>query len=109
MVSNMETVLLLTIYFVGIFAAPPLLRSSSEEEDSVRLGKNIGFFDYIQPAMDYDNYGIDTDEYGEEENELSRTIPSKKNRRPQYNNSPIYYIRLPPQPYMFVPGKHYLF
>ncbi|XP_076261424.1 uncharacterized protein LOC143197117 [Rhynchophorus ferrugineus] len=107
MVSNMETVLLLTIYFVGTSAAPPLLRSLSEE-DSVRVGKNIGFFDYIQPAIDYDNYESDTDEYVEAENELSRTIPSKKNRRPQYNNSPIYYIRLPPQPYMFVPGLGYV-
>lgn len=40
----------------------------------------------------------------EEENEiLSRTRPS----RPK-GNSPIYYIRLPPTPYMFIPGMGYV-
>lgn len=40
----------------------------------------------------------------EEDNEiLSRTRPS----RPK-GNSPIYYIRLPPTPYMFIPGMGYV-
>lgn len=49
--------------------------------------------------------------YGSEEEEImSRQNPGTR-RRPgggNFKNSPIYYIRLPPTPYMFVPGLGYI-
>lgn len=76
-----------------------------------RQGKNLAYIDYLQPEVDYNNFGVENDDYismALEENDLSRTIPSRKAIRPQHYNSPIYYIRLPPQPYMFVPGLGYV-
>lgn len=46
----------------------------------------------------------------EEEEIMSRQNPGNR-RRPgsgNFKNSPIYYIRLPPTPYMFVPGLGYI-
>lgn len=107
----LSLIFLLTLYINGFIAAPSYQRphtNDEENENSSRQGKNIGFFDYIQPEIDFESYATD-DDYNSvvEENDLSRTVPSKKHRRPQYN-SPIYYIRLPPQPYMFVPGLGYV-
>lgn len=100
------TLLISTILFASSLAAPSFRPTLQEATD--RQAKNLAYFDYIQPEMDYDNYGIENDDYVSmaiDENELSRTIPSRKRLRPPPYNSPIYYIRLPPQPYMFVPGK----
>lgn len=57
--------------------------------------KSLPFFDYLPD--DYNLVAMD--------NDISRTIP--KHKQPMYN-SPIYYIRLPPQPYMYVPGLGYV-
>lgn len=75
-----------------------------------RQAKNLAYFDYIQPLDDYSAYDLDNDYVIplDESNDLSRTIPTRKRLRPQPYNSPIYYIRLPPQPYMFVPGIGYV-
>lgn len=73
-----------------------------------RKGKSLAFLDYLQPEVDYTNYDTDNDYLALEENDLSRTIPTAKRITPQQYNSPIYYIRLPPQPYMFVPGLGYM-
>ncbi|XP_053659431.1 uncharacterized protein LOC128708477 [Anopheles marshallii] len=43
----------------------------------------------------------------EDEDILSRHSQAGR-RRPTVKNSPIYYIRLPPTPYMFVPGVGYI-
>ncbi|XP_070503780.1 uncharacterized protein [Chironomus tepperi] len=51
-------------------------------------------------------YGFNSDE----EEIMSRQNPGSR-RRPgtgNFKNSPIYYIRLPPTPYMFVPGLGYI-
>lgn len=55
------------------------------------------------------NYNLNNMGNAEEEEILSRTNQGHR-RRPQQNfkNSPIYYIRLPPTPYMFVPGLGYI-
>lgn len=74
-----------------------------------RKARSLGFLDYLQPEIE--SFDIDNNDYlsiGIEENDLSRTVPSRKTVRPQSYNSPIYYIRLPPQPYMFVPGLGYV-
>lgn len=74
-----------------------------------RKSRSLGFLDYLQPEIN--NFEIDNTDYlsmGIDENDLSRTIPSRKTVGPQSYNSPIYYIRLPPQPYMFVPGLGYV-
>lgn len=79
----------------------------SPKED--RKGRSIGFLDYLQPEIE--NFDMGNTDYlamDIDENDLSRTIPSRKVVRPQTYNSPIYYIRLPPQPYMFVPGLGYV-
>ncbi|KAH0816442.1 hypothetical protein GEV33_006350 [Tenebrio molitor] len=65
----------------------------------LREGKNLPYFDYLAP----DDYHYDFD-MGVDANDIGRTVPKRK---PAYN-SPIYYIRLPPQPYMFVPGLGYI-
>ncbi|CAG9767222.1 unnamed protein product [Ceutorhynchus assimilis] len=98
----LTTIILLITSTIG---APTFLEND-------RQTRNLAYFDYIQPEINYGPYEALTneDDYDEsiEENELSRTVPARKRlRNPQYN-SPIYYIRLPPQPYMFVPGLGYV-
>ncbi|CRK94923.1 CLUMA_CG008414, isoform A [Clunio marinus] len=61
--------------------------------------------DFLSYYGGYDNDGVDDDE-----EIMSRQNPGNR-RRPangNYKNSPIYYIRLPPTPYMFVPGLGYI-
>ncbi|KAJ8974719.1 hypothetical protein NQ317_000385 [Molorchus minor] len=72
------------------------LRPDSE----TRTGKNLGFVDYLQPEIDYTNYELGNEDYVDE-NDLSRTLPSRK-RITQPYNSPIYYIRMPPSALHFV-------
>lgn len=69
---------------------------------------------------DYSNYGgyptpsyapnsIDGNNSGEEdEDEAMSRANQKKRPSTHFKNSPIYYIRLPPTPYMFVPGLGYI-
>lgn len=98
----------------------------------------FGYFpSFLSSGLDYNEdddddvtFSVNDDHYDEED--LSRTIPGA--RRPsgnkkkngngnsngnyqnqnenlnslQYDNSPIFYIRLPPTPYMFVPGLGYV-
>lgn len=98
--------ILTTCIFLGTTRSAPVDSQSAE-----RKGKSIAFLDYLHPEIDYSNYEADNDDYVSmalEENDLGRTIPSAKRMTPQRYNSPIYYIRLPPQPYMFVPGLGYV-
>lgn len=78
------------------------------QQSNPRQSKNLGYLDYLQPDVDYNNLDIEPDSYMSlalENNPLSRTVPSRKQ---QEFNSPIYYIRIPPQPYMFVQGLGYV-
>lgn len=86
------------------------------EKSSGRQGKSLNYYDYVQPAEEFVDYGAadgyedaDGDDYAldYDQNDLGRTLPKRKKVRRPYN-SPIYYIRLPPQPYMFVPGFGYV-
>jgi hypothetical protein len=62
---------------------------------------------FYYPPEFYDDFDSYFNGYGDEEDIMSRTTTGQR-RRPQYKNSPIYYIRLPPTPYMFVPGLGYV-
>ncbi|GJQ79998.1 hypothetical protein Trydic_g9471 [Trypoxylus dichotomus] len=91
--------------------------NSAPTKSESRRAKSLSYFDYIQPDDDGDfhNYIDESEDYQSPEdydlNQISRMIPTKKRatnlRKPSFN-SPIYYIRLPPQPYMFVPGLGYI-
>ncbi|XP_032525481.2 WW domain-binding protein 11 [Danaus plexippus] len=80
--------------------------------------------DYAEDDDDDVTFAVNDDRFDEED--LSRTIPNKRKQQNkkkngnsdsypndninslQYDNSPIFYIRLPPTPYMFVPGLGYV-
>lgn len=102
--------LLLFFSLLAIKASSTPVRSPSPDS---RQQKSL-YYDYLQqeeePA-EFNPYDTDTDEYVSlplEDNDLSRTIPTRKRIRNRPYNSPVYYIRLPPQPYMFVPGLGYV-
>ncbi|KAL1497629.1 hypothetical protein ABEB36_008557 [Hypothenemus hampei] len=105
----LETTILfiISVLAITLTSAAPTFRQNNVD----RQAKNLPFYDFMQPEVDYDSYGVDNDDYVSmaiQENDLSRTTPTRQRvRTPQYN-SPIYYIRLPPQPYMFVPGLGYM-
>lgn len=109
--------------------------SSSDEENeegdqgpvlmpdiSMRQNKMFGFYGYIPafapipayyPTLPPTDYFSDYSYYGyndEDEDVMSRGAGGGTKKRPsnQFKNSPIYYIRLPPTPYMFVPGIGYV-
>ncbi|XP_059048607.1 WW domain-binding protein 11 [Achroia grisella] len=79
--------------------------------------------DYSEDDDDDVTFSVNDDHFDDED--LSRTIPSRRRQQNkkkngngdyqndninslQYDNSPIFYIRLPPTPYMFVPGLGYV-
>lgn len=79
--------------------------------NSGRQDKMLGYFNYYPQQQQLTNsfYPQEYYEYGPNEEDMSRV----NRRRPQNNmgqieNSPIFYIRLPPTPYMFVPGLGYV-
>lgn len=91
------------------------------EMSQMRQNKMFGFYGYLPafapipayyPTLPPPDYFSDYSYYGyndEDEDVMSRGAGTKK--RPgggQFKNSPIYYIRLPPTPYMFVPGVGYI-
>lgn len=90
-----------------------------------------GYFpSFLSSGLDYTDdddddvvFSVNDDRF--DDDDLSRTIPSKRRQQNkkknggdsypndslnslQYDNSPIFYIRLPPTPYMFVPGMGYI-
>jgi len=83
-----------------------------------REDKSFGFYDYPVPPYFQASYVPDIafDQYGGGEGSndiLARTDPLDTIIRPKntiapYSDSPIYYIRLPPTPYVFVPGLGYV-
>ncbi|PSN35397.1 hypothetical protein C0J52_28036 [Blattella germanica] len=94
----------------------PVAPGDRQSRQYRRNDKSFAFFDYLQPPI-FGGYmpqipfnGYDG---GEDANEiLARTDPldpmlRTKNPLP-YPDSPIYYIRLPPTPYVFVPGLGYV-
>lgn len=80
--------------------------------------------DYNEDEDDDVTFAVNDDHF--DDDDLSRTIPSRRRQQNkkkngngnefqndninslQYDNSPIFYIRLPPTPYMFVPGLGYV-
>lgn len=65
---------------------------------------------FYYPSEFYDDFEPYYGGFGEEEEAMSRQSSGNR-RRPaggSYKNSPIYYIRLPPTPYMFVHGLGYI-
>ncbi|KAJ8943291.1 hypothetical protein NQ318_017309 [Aromia moschata] len=89
----------------GPSTVPPRLRPRQAEGEEPRLPR------LPPPDADYPTYDVNDDDYismALEENDLARTVPARKRLPPQPYNSPIYYIRMPPQPYMFVPGLGYI-
>lgn len=102
--------------FLTILALITFITAAPVQKPDDRQPKSLSFYDYVQPedeTVDYtDHYEPENDDYvslGLDDNEISRSVPTRKRirNRPQYN-SPVYYIRLPPQPYMFVPGLGYV-
>ncbi|KAJ9573449.1 hypothetical protein L9F63_009177 [Diploptera punctata] len=91
--------------------------STSEDRQSRQFRRNdksFVFYDYLQPPY-FGGYVPELPYgYGEDNgNEiLARTDPLDpvmRNKSPiPYPDSPIYYIRLPPTPYVFVPGLGYV-
>jgi hypothetical protein len=89
-----------------------------QSRDYGREDKSFGFYDYPLPPYFRTSYmpDISFDGYGgsEDTNDiLARTDPldsiiRPKNTMSPYPDSPIYYIRLPPTPYVFVPGLGYV-
>lgn len=66
----------------------------------------FGGYSYISPVYYppefYDDFSAFFEGFGGEDDEImSRQNPGNR-RRPVYKNSPIYYIRLPPQPCMLI-------
>lgn len=63
----------------------------------------------LYPAQFYDDFDAFFRGYGSDKDEpMSRHNTGYRRRQPNYKNSPIFYIRLPPTPYMFVPGLGYI-
>ncbi|KAL0841440.1 hypothetical protein ABMA28_015122 [Loxostege sticticalis] len=109
--------------------------STSAPAPSNRKNKALNLFGYfpsfLSSGLDYSEdddddvtFSVNDDHF--DDDDLSRTIPSRRRQQNkkkngngdgypndninslQYDNSPIFYIRLPPTPYMFVPGLGYV-
>lgn len=92
-------------------------------ETGLRQSKMIGFLPYggfpfgsfgysapvFYPPEFYDDFAAFYGFSDSDEEIMSRQNPGNR-RRPagNFKNSPIYYVRLPPTPYMFVPGLGYV-
>lgn len=97
---------------------PLAMVAKRQSRGYLRDDKSFGFYDYAMPPYFRASYVPDIafDQYGGSEGSndiLARTDPldsiiRPKNTIPPYPDSPIYYIRLPPTPYVFVPGLGYV-
>lgn len=80
--------------------------SSAPTTQENRFGKSLAYFDYMNQEDQYNTpYNKEYADY--EANDISRGIPKRKKVQNPID-SPIYYIRLPPQPYMYVSGLGYI-
>ncbi|XP_045448700.1 pollen-specific leucine-rich repeat extensin-like protein 3 [Melitaea cinxia] len=110
--------------------------TTSAPEPTNRRNKALNLFggyfpSYLSSGLDYmedddDDVTFSVNDDHLDDDDISRTIPSKRRQQNkkkngsgntfpndnlnslQYDNSPIFYIRLPPTPYMFVPGLGYV-
>lgn len=121
--------LITVLVMIGFVNSAPLASSGGSEENqnsfntiskdnslkSSRIGKSL-FFN--NPLTDlYFNNQYQNEELLANNNEdymdntddevMSRARPSGSNKK-KYTNSPIYYIRIPPSPYVHVPGYGYV-
>lgn len=111
-------------------------KATPPQEPKNRRNKALNLFSgyypsFLSSSLDYSEdddddvtFAVSDDHF--DEDDISRTIPSKRRQQNkkkngsgdnypndslnslQYDNSPIFYIRLPPTPYMFVPGLGYV-
>lgn len=87
---------------------------AAEESMIARQNKMLAYFNYLPPPMMAATYSspafYPAPELYNDLNDLDDEDMARGNRRrPNGNqNSPIFYIRLPPTPYMFVPGMGYI-
>ncbi|XP_028027160.1 circumsporozoite protein [Bombyx mandarina] len=108
--------------------------TTTQKPSNFRKNKALNLFgyypSYLTSSFDYsdddDDINFSANDGNYEEEDLSRTIPTRRRQQNkkkngngdtfpndninslQYDNSPIFYIRLPPTPYMFVPGLGYV-
>lgn len=94
---------LFNIFFVLMFSNEVFSAPTKKEE---RTGKSLAYYDYVNTNEAYSGFA-NNDFVDYEDNDISRNLPKRKPVKNRYD-SPIYYIRLPPQPYMFVPGLGYI-
>ncbi|XP_018329710.1 uncharacterized protein LOC108740037 [Agrilus planipennis] len=97
-----QTKLLFLIYVVStVIMASPTRPTSSEDKES-RQQKSLSLLDLFQNLDDNNLLKTSVFPSIQETNLNEKEIPDNP------FNSPIYYIRLPPHPYMFVPGLGYV-
>lgn len=93
------------------------MADTRQSRQYLRGDKSLAYYDYLQAPYFTGGYMADIpfNQYdgSEDANEiLARTDPLDTIIRPKtptpYPDSPIYYIRLPPTPYVFVPGLGYV-
>lgn len=95
---------------------------STANSELIRQNKMMGYFPSVAPYMtnpafyqsfpsNYQPFYYEGDTTEVDEDYANDIFSRANRRRPTngaYENSPIYYIRLPPTPYMFVPGFGYI-
>lgn len=84
--------------------------SMTENNAAAAAGRYMGFYGYPNPIIIPYPVFVSQDPYypyqdfDDYEDMMSR---ASTRRGSNYRNSPIYYLRLPPTPYMFIPGLGY--
>lgn len=85
--------------------------AAKEEPRDDRKGKSLGYFSYFPPTammhLNFPGFFPQSKAPIIPEEWLSRTEPFKR-KTSHLVDSPTYYIRLPPNPYVFVPGVGYV-
>lgn len=89
--------------------SPSRKSKEMEQPENQRKAKNYGYYPYI--PINY-NYPHDMGYYFPQGktpiNQEWRTEPFKRKTTQQLLDSPIYYVRLPPSPYVYVPGMGFV-
>ncbi|KAL3272471.1 hypothetical protein HHI36_013951 [Cryptolaemus montrouzieri] len=103
------------MHIITLISLAVFLKNSIGAPTDQRRGKSL-YYDF-GPNSDYElgSIGLEDNSNYVNEEDIARTIPpSRRKSTPQKIvpanafNSPIYYIALPPQPYIFVPGMGYM-
>ncbi|XP_057654802.1 uncharacterized protein LOC130893052 [Diorhabda carinulata] len=97
----------LSLSTLVIFIVLKVIECFPLETSNERRERQLSYFDILPSKLDYNNLELTNGNYMPltiEDNPLSRAVPSRK----QNYDSPVYYIRMPPQPYVFVSGIGYV-